>query len=147
MGQPRCSSLVGRWSAIKPQRSDRRWLLECLENGHRQDRICAGEIGGILAAVSVTTSYGGWLARVDQSTLGLGRWRLGIQDVARLVSWIVGMPEDRWERLVGRRWAAGGGCPGGAGRGQEAASLLHVVKPACGEPMGACCLGASQQLT
>ena len=61
----------------------------------------------------------------DQSSL-----ESKIQDVVRLVSWIVlgvGMPSHGC--VAGRGMRVAG--PGGAGR---EASLLHVVKPACGDP-------------
>jgi hypothetical protein len=61
----------------------------------------------------------------DQSSL-----EIEIQDVVRLCfldRTRVGMPSHGW--VAGRGMRVAG--PGGAGR---QASLLHVVKPACGDP-------------
>jgi hypothetical protein len=75
----------------------------------------------------------------DQARLNRWRvvWRLEIQDAAtaRPQTCFLDTRNCSGSPVAGQ---------GGAGRCNEALSLLHVVKPACGNPMSGSGLGASQ---
>lgn len=92
-GQPSCCECS---SNIKPQRSDRSLILDCLASRRRLGGCCSGEIG-VEHLAAVEPCPRGRERQIIWAWHGLAvELEIEIQDGPRLVSWIVGMCENCW---------------------------------------------------